>query len=55
MLAVRQHQASPVDVKDRMSSLDDLVHRILDPHPAETQLPEFGQGLVHIVQGHIHG
>jgi hypothetical protein len=54
MLGVRQHQAGPVDVKDRMSGLDDLLHGVLDPHLAEAQLPELGQGLVHILQGHVH-
>ena len=54
MLGVRQHQARSVDIKDRMSGLDDLTHGILDPHLTEAQLPEVGQGLVHIVQGHFH-
>ena len=30
------------------------MHGVLDPHLAEAQLPELGQGLVHIVHGHFH-
>jgi hypothetical protein len=54
MLGVRQHQAGSVDIKDRMSGLDDLMHGILDPHLTEAQFPELGQGLVHIVHGRFH-
>ena len=40
MIHVGQHQPGAVYVEDRVRGLDDLVHRILDPHLAEAQLAE---------------
>ena len=55
MLPVRQHQAGAVHGKDRMGRLDDPVHRLIDAHLPEAQLPELGQGVPHILRRHRHG
>src|SRR6202043_3614886 len=44
VLDVGQHQAGPVYGEDGVGGLDDLVHRLLDPHLAEAQPAELVQG-----------
>ena len=54
VLGISEHQARAVHVGDRMSGLNDLMHRILDAHLTEAQPAELGQGLAHIAQGELH-
>jgi hypothetical protein len=35
VIDVGQHQAGAVDGEDRVSGLDDVMHRVLDPHLTE--------------------
>ncbi len=51
---VGQHQPGTVHIEDRMCGLDDLMHRVLDPHLAEPQLAELVQGVVHILDRDAH-
>src|ERR1700759_4638205 len=51
---VGQHQPGTVDIEDCMRGLDDLMHRVIDPHLAEAELAELVQGLAYILYRDAH-
>ena len=54
VIDVGQHQPGTVHIEDRMRGLDDLMHRVLDPHLAEPQLAELVQRVAHILDRDAH-
>jgi len=51
---VGQHQAGAIHGEDRVSGLDDVVHRVLDPHLAEAQFAELVQRMAYVMYRDAH-
>jgi hypothetical protein len=54
VIDVGQHQPGAVHIEDRVRGLDDLVHRLFDPHLSEPQLAELVQRTAHILYRDAH-
>src|ERR1700689_4485853 len=54
VLDVGQHQAGAVDREDGVGGLDDVMHRVLDPHLAEAQLAQLVQRVAYIMHRDVH-
>jgi len=54
VIYIGQHQAGAIHGEDRVSGLDDVVHRVLHPHLTEAQFAELVQRVAHIVYRDAH-